>query len=90
METSGAGKHGHREKGKWVKYRAHLGCWNSPCYGPFSLGAHFETYEPLISLIFNFFSDHSKLRITEIADTESADIGFSCMPDQDIQFKHLK
>jgi hypothetical protein len=22
--------------------------------GPFSLGAHFETYEPLISLIFKF------------------------------------
>jgi len=26
----------------------------SPCYGPFWLGARFETYEPFISLIFHF------------------------------------
>jgi hypothetical protein len=32
-----------------------LGCWISPCYGPFSLGARFETYDPFISLIFQFF-----------------------------------
>jgi hypothetical protein len=37
------------------KYWARLGCWISPCYGLFSLGARFETYEPFISLIFNFF-----------------------------------
>jgi hypothetical protein len=34
---------------------ARLCCWISPCYGPFSLGARFETYEPIISLIFQFF-----------------------------------
>jgi hypothetical protein len=34
---------------------ARLGCWISPCYTPFSLGARFETYEPFIYLIFNFF-----------------------------------
>jgi len=39
----------------WVKYLARLGCWISPCYGPFLLGTHFETYELLISLIFQFF-----------------------------------
>jgi hypothetical protein len=27
-----------------------LGCWISPCYGPFSLGGDFEIYEPFISL----------------------------------------
>jgi hypothetical protein len=32
-----------------------LGCWVSPRYGPFSLGAHFETYKPFIRLIFQFF-----------------------------------
>jgi hypothetical protein len=31
------------------------GCWISPCYGPFSLGACCETYEPFISLILEFF-----------------------------------
>jgi len=51
-----------------------LGCWVSPCYGPFSLGARFETYGPFISLIFQFFfSGRSKPRITETTDTESAD-----------------
>jgi hypothetical protein len=34
---------------------ARLGCWISPRYGPFSLGARFETYEPFIYLIFQFF-----------------------------------
>jgi hypothetical protein len=29
---------------RWVKYWARLGCWISQCYGPFSLGARFETY----------------------------------------------
>jgi hypothetical protein len=29
--------------------------WAAPCYGPFSFGARFETYEPFISLIFFFF-----------------------------------
>jgi hypothetical protein len=47
-----------------------LGCWISPCYGPFSLGARFETYEPFISLIFQFFSGRSKQRITETADMD--------------------
>jgi hypothetical protein len=52
MEASSAEKHGYRDKRR-------LGCWISPCYGPFSLGASFETYVPFISLIFIFFSDHS-------------------------------
>jgi hypothetical protein len=39
------------------------------------LGAHFENYEPFISLILNIFLDHGKLRITETADTESVDRG---------------
>jgi hypothetical protein len=30
-------------------------CWISPCFGPFSFGARFETYEPIIYLIFHFF-----------------------------------
>jgi hypothetical protein len=46
--------HWYGEKGRWVKYCVHLGCWISPCYGLFSLGACLETYEPFISLIFQF------------------------------------
>jgi hypothetical protein len=58
------------------QYWVRLGCWISPCYGPFSLGARFETYEPFISLIFQFiFSGRGKPWITETADTESVDTG---------------
>jgi hypothetical protein len=40
------------------------------------LGGHFETYEPFISLILQFFfSGHGELRITETTGTESADKG---------------
>jgi hypothetical protein len=35
----------------------------------------FETYEPFIPLIFQFFSGCGKLRITETMDCESADMG---------------
>jgi hypothetical protein len=35
----------------------------------FSLGTRFETYEPFISLIFQFFSGRGKPRITELPDT---------------------
>jgi hypothetical protein len=52
-----------------------LGCWISPCYSPFLLGACFETYEPFISLIFQFFLGHGELRMTETMDTESEDTG---------------
>ena len=62
------------DKGSWVKYWACLGCWISPCYGPFWLGARFETYELFISLIFKLFSGRSISYITETLDTESADI----------------
>jgi hypothetical protein len=40
----------------------------SPCYGPFSLGARFETYEWFISLIFQFFSGRGNARTIETAD----------------------
>jgi hypothetical protein len=56
MEASCVGKCGYGDKGRWVKYWVHLGCCISPRYGPFSLGARFETCEPFISLIFTFFS----------------------------------
>jgi hypothetical protein len=52
-----------------------LGCWISPCYGPFSLGGRFETYEPFFPLIFKFFSGCGKPRITGTADTVSVDTG---------------
>jgi hypothetical protein len=35
----------------------------------------FETYEPFISLIFQFFSGHGELWKTETVDTESVDTG---------------
>jgi len=52
--TLEAGKRGYGDTGRWVKYWTRLGCWISSCYGPFSLEARFETYEPFISLIFLF------------------------------------
>jgi hypothetical protein len=52
MKATSAGKREYGGKGRRVNYWARLGCWISPCYGPFSLGARFETYEPVISLIF--------------------------------------
>jgi hypothetical protein len=57
-------KRGYGDRGRWVNYWARFGCWISPCYVPFSLGAHFSTYEPYISLIFQlFFPNRSKPRI---------------------------
>jgi hypothetical protein len=52
-----------------------LGCWISPCYSPFSLGGHFETYKLFISLIFQCFVGRGELRITAPADTATADTG---------------
>jgi hypothetical protein len=52
-----------------------FGCWISPCYGPLSLGAHFETYELFLSLIFTFFLGRTKPWITEIVDTGSVEWG---------------
>jgi hypothetical protein len=63
MEASSAAKREYGGKGRWVKYQARLGCWISLFYGPFSLCAHFETYEPFISLIFKIFSGRGKPRI---------------------------
>jgi hypothetical protein len=40
-----------------------FGLRNFTMLWPFSLGAHFETYEPFISLIFQFFSGHGKPQI---------------------------
>jgi hypothetical protein len=85
MEASSAGKRKYEGKGRLVKYWARLGCRISPCYGPFLLGARFETYEPFISLILKFFSGRGKPRINETVDTESADKGahlylvYSCL-----------
>jgi hypothetical protein len=72
MEVSYVGKREYGGKERWVKYWARLGCWISPCYGPFSLGGRFETYEPFISLISKFLGGP---RLTETADTKPADTG---------------
>ena len=71
MLASLRGSVGTGDKGRWVKYWARLGCWISPCYGLFSLGARFETNELFISLIFQnfFFSGRGQPRITESANT---------------------
>jgi hypothetical protein len=87
MEASSAGKREYGGRGRWVKYWARLGWWISPCYGPFSLGAHFETYEPSISLIFTFFSGP---RITETADSESVDTGARLYSKFRSFFKYIK
>jgi hypothetical protein len=57
------------------QYWAHLGGWNSPCSGLFSLGVRFESYEPFISLIFQIILGRGKPWITETSDAESADSG---------------
>jgi hypothetical protein len=75
MEANSPGKREYGGKDRRVKYWAHLGCWISPCYGPFSLDARFETYEPFISLVLQFRSGRGEPRITESADTESVDTG---------------
>jgi hypothetical protein len=54
MKASSAGKRKYGVKGRLAKYWARLGCWISPCYGPFSLGGRSEIYEHFISLIFKF------------------------------------
>jgi hypothetical protein len=51
MEASSVGMDEYVGKGGRVKHWARLDCWISPCYGSFSLGAHFETYVPFTSLI---------------------------------------
>jgi hypothetical protein len=63
MVASLLGKRAYGNKGSWVKYWAHLGGWNSPRYGPFSLGVRFESYEPYISLIFQIISGRGKPRM---------------------------
>jgi hypothetical protein len=55
IEASSAGKCEYGGKGTGVKYWARLGCWTSPCYGPFSFGARLEVYEMFISLVFETF-----------------------------------
>jgi hypothetical protein len=62
MDTRSVGKREYGDKVKRVNYWARLGCRISPCYGPFSLGGRFETYEIFISLIFKFFSDRNEKR----------------------------
>jgi hypothetical protein len=62
MEASSAEKCGYRDNRRCVKYWAHLGCWISPCYGPYSLGGCCKTYK-LFILFSNFFSGHGKLQI---------------------------
>jgi len=56
------GKRGYGDKGRWVKQWVRLGCWISACYGPFLLGARFETYELFISLIFRAAVNCGKLK----------------------------
>jgi hypothetical protein len=56
MVASSAGKREYGDEGRTANYWGRLSCWISLCYGPFSLRAHFENYEPFISLIFKHFS----------------------------------
>jgi hypothetical protein len=64
MDASSVRKREYGEKGRWVKYWKRLGSWISPCYGPFSLGGRFETFEPFICLIFPIsFSSRGEPRI---------------------------
>ena len=70
---------GTGDKGKMSQVLGVLGCWISPCNGPFSLEARFETYEPFISLIFHIFSDSGKPRILNPRIWRSACTVFSVL-----------
>jgi hypothetical protein len=64
-QTAGrfCGEAKYRGKGRRVQYWVRMGYWISPCYGPFLLGVHFETYEPFIPFISTFFSGCSEPQI---------------------------
>jgi hypothetical protein len=47
-----------------------FGLLDSPCFGTFSLGGCFETYEPFISLVFPVFSGDGELWITKTVHNE--------------------
>jgi type III secretory pathway lipoprotein EscJ len=66
-----------------------LGHLISPCYGPFSLGTRFETYEKFIYFILQFISGCGKLLITETADAESADMGANCTSHENMAEKNF-
>jgi len=55
MVTSLRGSVGKGTKEDELSTECFWFCWISPCFGPFSFGARFETYEPFISLIFQIF-----------------------------------
>ena len=67
------GKRRYGDKGRSVKYWAHLGCWIAPCYGPFSLGAFLNLRTVYFFNFPIFFLSCGQPWITETADTESAD-----------------
>jgi len=68
------GKCRYRDKGRWVKYLAHLGCWISPYYSPFS-ACVWNLWTTYFFNFPNFLGDRVKLQITENTDNESADTG---------------
>ena len=72
-------KRGFGDKGRRVKDWARLGCYISPCYGPFSLGAGFETYETLVCLIFQILGGLGKLQICWSACICFIVLLFSCL-----------
>jgi len=45
------GKRGYTDKERLMEYWVRLCRCISPCYGPFCLGARFETYEPFLTFI---------------------------------------
>jgi hypothetical protein len=55
MEANSAGKREYGGQRKMSQLLDAFGLLDSPYYGPFSLGARFETYEPFTSSILNFF-----------------------------------
>jgi hypothetical protein len=54
-------KFGYGDEGRGVNKSARLGCWVSPCYGPFSPVGRLETYEKFI--FFDFFFGRSEARM---------------------------
>jgi hypothetical protein len=75
MEANSAGKPKYGGQRKMGQVLGSFVLLDFTMFGPVLACAPFKTYEPFISLIFDFFSGSGEPRITEFADSESVGTG---------------